>query len=193
MFAYVRKKLIHHFKHQSSPLPSASPLSRVDFRIRRPEAAFSLAPSHRLRRCSRGRAFRTIIFLIFPGYALSISLICAICRTLHLYLFCSFSTCTCLTSPHRIRGAPRTSGGSFLPIESFVPSTFRQSASFVPCSGSAPRTREQVIFRLIRAFHIRLCKIPINNRRCISIDTFPHPAPRIPHPVIFPRLCTFPI
>ena len=49
LFAHVRKKLIHHFKHQSSPLPSASPLSRVDFRIRRPEAAFSLAPSHRCR------------------------------------------------------------------------------------------------------------------------------------------------
>ncbi len=50
-----------------------------------------------------------------------------------------------------------------------------------------------MIFRHIRAFHTRLCKIPINNHRCISIDTFPHPAPRIPHPVIFPRLCTFPI
>ena len=36
----------------------------------------------------------------------------------------SLPTCTCLTSPHRIRGAPRTSGGSLLPLESFVPSTF---------------------------------------------------------------------
>jgi len=86
LFAHVRKKLIHHFKHPSSPLPSASPLSRVDFRIRRPEAAFSLAPSHRLRRCSRGRACLLTVFLIFPRYALSVSLICAIYQTLRLYL-----------------------------------------------------------------------------------------------------------
>ena len=33
--------------------------------------------------------------------------------------FSSFPTCTCLTPPHRIRGAPRTSGSALFPMESF--------------------------------------------------------------------------
>ena len=105
-----------------------------------------------------------------------------------------------LAPSHRCRGVPEGEP-SGLPFSSFFPSTFRQSVSYVPATivqlparfARCPRTRGQVGFRLIRAFHIRLCKIPINIRRCISIDTFPHPAPRIPHPVISPRLSTFPI
>ena len=59
---------------------------RAGIESRRPEAANFFSALSPLSRCSRGRACLTIIFLIYPGHILSISLICAICRTLRLYL-----------------------------------------------------------------------------------------------------------
>ena len=50
----------------------------------------------------------------------------------------SFSTCRCLTSPHRIRGAPRTSGSSFFPISSSGTSMVWQLVSYVPCDKDEP-------------------------------------------------------
>ena len=128
LFAHVRKKLIHHFKHQSSPLPSASPLSRVDFRIRRPEAAFSLAPSHRCRGVPEGEP-------------------------------------------------------SGLPFSSFFPNTFRQSVSFVPCSGCAPPDSEAGEFSTHTGFSYPPAYIPhiysaLHQQRHLPAPRTPHPAPR---------------
>ena len=91
-------------------------------------------PSHPFGELSRGRACLTIIFLIFPGYALSIYQSAS-------YVPCA-NPCACtfllifdlylLDIPPPHSRSPPHFGGSFLPIESIVPSSFGQLVPHVP-------------------------------------------------------------